>query len=161
MSLSGAALRRWALLVLIALVAVTSTACAGAERAGNGIRKNGDNELRTDLEPLVTRLPRLSDAPSAQWMSGHLGDDRVPGPATYWIDAVVVLDDATLDEAAAVPGLAVAKPPGVVSGLEPSLPEGDLLRSEELDRFFSNPGWFAQAWLSAEEGQVVLLVVGE
>lgn len=160
MSVPGGVLTRWALGLLVALVAVTSTACAGPDMTVNGIRKNGDNQLRTDMQPLVKRLPRLSGAPSAQWMSGHLGDDRVPGPTTHWIDAVVALDDATLQEVSALPGLEVAGAPPVVQGLEASMPEGDLQRSDALDKFFTAAPWYVEAWLAQDSNQVVLLVQG-
>ena len=53
--------------------------------------KSGDGTLRTDLEPLTTRFAALGAPVSAQWSSGTMGDSRVPGPSTYWIDAVVVV----------------------------------------------------------------------
>ncbi|MDO5736589.1 MAG: hypothetical protein Q4P15_08965 [Propionibacteriaceae bacterium] len=122
--------------------------------------KTGPEELRTDLAPLVTRLPKLADVDSAQWMGGILGDRSVPGPSTYWLDAVVVLDEKTLKETASLPGLVTVDPPVVVRGLKASMPKGNLRRSETLDDFFTIAPWRVEAWLAEEEGQVVLFIVG-
>ncbi|MDO5736588.1 MAG: hypothetical protein Q4P15_08960 [Propionibacteriaceae bacterium] len=147
--------------VLVVLLTLTVTACGwGKDTTTNGIEKRGDGELRTELAPLVDRLPQLAGATSAEWMIGTLGGRLSPGPSTYWIDAVLVLDDTTLQEVSALPGLAVAEPPKVVKGLKPSLPDGELLRSEALDEYFTLAPWRGEAWLSPDEGQVVLLVIG-
>ncbi len=47
--------------------------------------------MRTDLEPLTKRFSALGGPVSATWMSGTMGDARVPGPSTYWLDAIVEL----------------------------------------------------------------------
>ena len=59
--------------------------------------KNGSDELRTDLEPLTSRSDAIGSPSSARWMSGTTGDDRVPGPSTYRIDAVISLDATTTE----------------------------------------------------------------
>ena len=156
----GGVSRRTATMVLACAVLVGSSLTACAPDAAPPVEKNGDGTLRTDLGPLLTRVPRLAAATSALWMSGTLGSDRVPGPSTYWLDAVVALDDATLQEVSALPGLEVAGSPAVVAGLRASMPEGDLQRSDALDRYFTAPPWYVQAWLARDSKQVVLLVEG-
>lgn len=124
--------------------------------------KNGSGELRRDLDPLVERWPVLAGATSATWMSGTRGDDEVPGPSTYWIDAVVTLDPATYDELAATTGLAPATTdPGVVPGLAGSLPDGSLLAGPSLDTVFTVGDWRATAYLSPDARAVVLVGLGE
>ena len=56
------------------------------------IHKNAPSGgLRTDSDPLTKRYAVLGTPRGVTWVSGTVGDERVPGPSTYWIDAVVVL----------------------------------------------------------------------
>lgn len=142
------------------LLASTVSACTETKDVTDaGVEKTGSGELRTELDPLVERMPTLADAESADWMSGTLGG-RAPGPSSYWIDAVVTLDEATLQEVLALPGLARADPPKVVSGLRSSVPDAEFQQSPEMDGYFSANEWHVESWLAAEQGEVVLLVVG-
>ncbi|MCL2490908.1 MAG: hypothetical protein FWF36_09375, partial [Propionibacteriaceae bacterium] len=54
-------------------------------------KKHTRGQRRTDLEPLTKRFPLLGSPVAAIWYSGQMGDDSIPGPTTYWIDAVVTL----------------------------------------------------------------------
>jgi hypothetical protein len=124
--------------------------------------KNGTGELRTDLEPLVSRIPALSPATGATWLSGTLGDATVPGPSIYWIDAVVTLPEVTAQQLRVSLELGQAtEGPEVVGALETSLPEGHLLAGAGLDEAFSADGWRSTAYLEAEGDRLVLVVVGE
>lgn len=125
----------------------------------DGVVKSGTGELRTELDPLVERLPALADVVGAEWMSGTLGGGA-PGPSTYWIDAVVTLDEATLQEVMALPDLQAAEPPQVVSALQTSVPEAEFQQSSVMNSYFSDPGWYVEAWLAPDEGTVVLLILG-
>lgn len=149
---------RGALVVTIVLALCSCT--VPRDVTEGGVEKAGTGELRTDLDPLVKRLPRLVDATSAEWMSGTLGDDSVPGPSSYWIDAVVTLDEETLQEVLALPDLEDADSPEVVSGLQASVPDAAFQRSEDMDSLFSAAEWSAEAWLAPEEGKVVLFILG-
>jgi len=60
--------------------------------------KSGTGETRTDLEPLTKRFSALGDPVAATWISGTMGSSDVPGPSTYWIDAVVEVTPAQADE---------------------------------------------------------------
>jgi len=104
-----------------------------------GTNKMGSGELRTDLAPLATRFEDLADAESARWSSGSLGgDDRVPGPSTSWIDAVVVLPQASYDALRAAHEYAEsAEAPSVADALAASVPAGPLLVSSDLDQRFA------------------------
>jgi hypothetical protein len=109
-------------------------------QAGTG--KTGTGELRTDLAPLTERFAELADAESAQWSSGTLGsagdDDRVPGPSTYWIDAVVVLPQASYDALRAAHEYTESTgEPAVADALAASVPSGVFLVSDDLDERFA------------------------
>lgn len=123
---------------------------ASATHAGSG-------EVRNDLEPLTDRFPPLQTATDATWMSGTLGDDRVPGPSTYWIDAVVTLDDsdyaALLTETDAQP---TTETPVLDPGLEDELPDGPFLRSDALDALFSPDDYRSVVFLEDDSRTVIL-----
>lgn len=111
---------------------VTSSRAAAASREGTG-------EVRHDLAPLIKRFPQLQGAESATWLSGSLGEGRVPGPTTYWIDAVVVLDASSYAalRAKADASAETADLPDLDPGLDASLPAGPFARADTLDEDFS------------------------
>ena len=125
--------------------------------------RSGTGEIRHDLAPLTDRFPQLAGAQSATWLSGTLGDERVPGPSTYWIDAVVVLNEAGFAELRAIAdgeadsdsdsatGLQELDP-----GLDEALPAGPFVRSPALDEAFSKDGRVTQVALDEATGSVVL-----
>ena len=134
--------------IIPALVLAVTAALAGCAAeaptpsrevsAQAGTDKMGSGELRTDLAPLIARFDELADAESAQWSSGSLGgDDRVPGPSTSWIDAVVVLPQSSYDAVRSAHEYAEsAEAPSVADALAASVPAGPLLVSDELDQRF-------------------------
>jgi hypothetical protein len=123
-------------------------------------QKNGTGELRSDLPPLLKRFPLLGRPDGVQWMSGTMGDPRVPGPSTYWIDAVVQLQPehaAWLRRQYAVqPG---GDRPDVVDGLRALLPAGPWSRSAALDAALSQQGFGGKAYLSGD--RLVLVAMGQ
>lgn len=123
-------------------------------------QKNGTGELRSDPAPLLKRFPLLGRPARVQWMSGTTGDARVPGPSTYWIDALVQLQP---EDAARLRRLhqpqADAALPEVVEGLRPLLPAGPWSRSAALDAALSQQGFVARAFLSGDH--LVLTALGQ
>jgi hypothetical protein len=121
------------------------------------MQRGGTGELRTDLAPLTSRFELLEGAESAAWLSGRMGDDSVPGPSTYWIDAIVTLPEADyqglLDDYKAIE---TATPPTVESPLDEQLPDGQFLASPELDAAFSQDTFRSTVHLSAD-GQTLIL----
>lgn len=115
--------------------------------------KSGTGELRSDLEPLTARFELLADAPSAVWASGTYGDGRAPGPSTYWIDAVVTLDDATEAQLRAL-DLEASETPSLTEPV--TAPDGTWLSDDALDELFSPAGYVTDAWLSADEPLLIL-----
>jgi hypothetical protein len=138
----------------------TTAASAPASTSASAVR-SGTGEVRHDLGPLTERFPQLATARSATWMSGTLGDERVPGPSTYWIDAVVVLDEAgyaavralASDEADSDPD---ADLPDLDPGLDEAVPPGPFVRSPAVDDAFSQDGRSTQVFLDDATGSVIL-----
>lgn len=97
--------RSWAVVVVV--TAATVAGCAVSTDAERGRQervtvteatKNGTAELGTDPGPLRARFPVLDGPTTARWMSGTRGDLDIPGPSTYWIDAVITLPQQEVDE---------------------------------------------------------------
>ena len=123
--------------------------------------KNGTGEERHDLAPLTKRFPALGLPTTARWYSGTLGDDRVPGPSSYWIDAVVTLEPSAAKSLATDYAAEPASTrPNVVKALRGAVPTGPLVTSEQLDRALST-AFSTQAWISLGTGQVVLVSKGQ
>lgn len=124
------------------------------------LTKAGSGETRHDSAPLVKRFPQLADLVSATWMSGTLGDGRIPGPSTSWIDAVIELTPADYD---ALATQATTASTTAVPGLSPSLvkdvPEGRRLESAELNAQLSPEGFSSTAFLIENTHTLVLLSV--
>ena len=121
------------------------------------MQRGGTGELRTDLTPLTSRFSLLASAESATWLSGRMGDDSVPGPSTYWIDAIVTLPEADaqalLDDYTAVE---TATTPIVESPLDKQLPGGQYFASPELDGAFSQDTFRSTVHLSADGRTLIL-----
>ena len=85
----------------------------------------------------------MLEAPfEAQWMSGTYGDSRNPGPSTYWIDAVLTLDDDQIDDLrAAYSPVSTGQTPSVVDGMKGHLPSGPFQASDTLDAAFKEGRW--------------------
>jgi hypothetical protein len=123
--------------------------------------KNGDGTLRHDLAPLSSRIPALAAATSATWCSGTLGDGRVPGPSTYWIDAVVALPAPLADELRGELALSPATaPPSLEAPARSALPTEELLAGSELDARFSAGSWRSTAFLTKSGSTLVLTIIG-
>ncbi|MCB7136046.1 hypothetical protein [Cellulosimicrobium marinum] len=159
-----------ALAVVLALTACTPGSDPG-DRTTDGTRettmdgtpaKNGTGEVRSDLAPLTDRFSALGTPVSATWSSGTVGDEDVPGPTTYWIDAVVELDPAVAqtlaDETAPQE---TSEQPDVVEGIAGALPDGPLLTGPALDARFAESGFVSTAYLDVDDATVVLVSLGE
>jgi hypothetical protein len=123
--------------------------------------KNGDGGVRHDVRLLTDRIPALAEATGATWSSGTLGDERTPGPSTYWIDAVVWLPAPAADQLRAELALSpTATTPTLVPAVNAALPAGELLVGKELDQRYSGDGWHSTAYLTRGGSVLVLNMVG-
>ncbi len=160
-----------AVLALVLGLAACSPGTGPGDRTTDGTRettmadtptKNGTGEVRTDLEPLTKRFSALGTPVAATWLSGTVGDEDVPGPTTYWIDAVVQLDPAVaqtlVDE---TQPQETTEAPAVVDDLTGALPDGPLLTGPALDARFAESGFVATAYLDLDDATLVLVSLGE
>ncbi|MFC9978981.1 hypothetical protein [Gordonia sp. NPDC127522] len=118
-----------------------------------------------DERPVVRRFPILLGSVVEGWAAGTLGDDssdRVPGPSTYWFDAVVHVGT---ERAAAWAGQydadPVAPPESVAGAMRDLVPPGGYVGGPALDRAFSTSQWRATVYLSLTTGRVVVLGVDD
>lgn len=146
-------------------VSITASCQATTEneegRVSTEAQKSGSDELRTDKEPLTKRFPVLEAPLEVQWMSGTYGDARNPGPSTYWIDAVITLDDGQIDElTAAYSPASTGQTPSVVNGMKEHLPPGPFQTSDGLNAAFKEGDWWARAYLDPQSNKLVLVATG-
>jgi hypothetical protein len=128
---------------------------------GPGAQKSGSGELRTDAEPLTTRFSLLDAPLRVRWMSGTYGSPRNPGPSTYWIDAVVTLEVAEVEELVATYSPApTSDVPDVVNAMEEHLPPGPFHVSPTLDDALGEGGWWVSAYLDPRAATLVLAATG-
>ena len=125
--------------------------------------KNVEGGLKTDPSPLVKRFAALGTPLSVEWASGVMGGPRVPGPSTYWIDAVVHLTPevaATMRTAATSGGVGEGQPE-VVPLLADRMPSGPLRTSPALDALLASPGWDVHGYVDPASDVLVLTARGE
>lgn len=120
---------------------------------------------RRDIEPVIARFPALAGATADGWAAGTLGTSstgRLPGPSTYWFDAVVNAGADQVTRWAQQHGATpIPDPVPPASDLRDLVPAGELLGSPELDRAFSSPEWRATVYLSPGTGRVVVLGIDD
>lgn len=141
--------------------------------------KSGTGQMRTDAEPVLKRFPLLGRPQALKWMSGTMGDSRVPGPSTYWIDVIADLPAdhvAWLRQTYALPALpgqgsgtssvpqtAQTLAPEVKPDLKPELSTllapGGWQTSSALDAALSQQGFVVRAYLQGN--RLVLATMGQ
>jgi hypothetical protein len=117
-------------------------------------------EVRHDLDPLVKRFAALGSPRGATWQGGTLGSDRVPGPSTYWIEAVVQLQPGSARQLAEAHAAQPVAAPRIDEALAPALTPGPWVASDQLDGAFRADGFSGRAFLDSGNDALVLLVVG-
>ena len=140
------------------LVVMLMVGCAGppppavAESSG----------VRTDHQPLADRFPRLGTFVETHWVGGRLGDDRVPGPSTYFIEAAVTLAPAEMERLAGQyplsPAPASPQPPAELAAFVPGAATWST--SPALEQGFGPLGWGATVYLQRDSGLVYVSARG-
>lgn len=127
---------------------VSSSSLPDATRSAPG-------PVRHDAAPLTKRFTALGEPVAVTWRSGTTGDGSVPGPSTYWIDAVVRLQPAVGADLRSTSGLTETSLPDLPSDLLAAAGDGPWQTSEALDAGFSTAGFGTRAYLGV--GDIVVL----
>lgn len=156
------------------LIALSATGCSpggqppttptppGGTSMSSASTKNVDSRgRRTDLQPLTDRFPALGMPQRAVWFSGTVGDQRAPGPTTYWIDAVVTLPADAAESLLVTAGPLEARTLDLTPELMSELPTGQLSGSAALDAALSNGTWKVTAAVASDRRTVVLSALGQ
>jgi hypothetical protein len=153
----------------LAVVALALSGCTGGGDAPvpsapyatkQSISKGEIGPLRTDVEPIAKRYPGLGTIVSAQWFGGALGDARVPGPSTVWIDAVIEVEPATMARLRSAAATTRNETPDIVPELVPLLPAGPYGRSGALDTAVKGT-LLTRVWLPPAGNQLVIAAMGQ
>ena len=152
------------------LLVLGTTSCAPSQQhprstetsAESTARKHTNNPVRHDLEPLTKRFPALGTPDAASWVSGVMGDTDAPGPSTYWIDAIVDLNPATVAELnSKYKPMPTAAHPDVWNTLTGLLPSRGYVTSDALDEAFASARISAKAYLAEQASVIVITSMGE
>lgn len=122
-------------------------------------------EVRHDLEPLTKRFAALGSPKSASWIGGAKSPDNstsrvdIPGPSSYWLEAVIELDPAVASglrtkHIAGQPSQPAQ--PEIRPALRPLVPESAYVRSDSLDAVFTVNNWYSKAYLDQDRPTLVL-----
>lgn len=145
-------------------LALAVVGCQSADTTGSDMTSAIETaEVRTDRQPIADRFPQLGSFVDTHWVGGRLGDDWVPGPSTYFIEAVVTLspDDVTrlASEYPLTPGPAAPQPPAslgpFVGGSSP------WSTSRELDSSFGPSDWVSHVFIRLDDGVAYVSARGE
>lgn len=174
---SSGALRRGAsrrnrLLILTTVLFLTLvvSACNPGSPQSTDYAPTGDttpNQIRHDLEPLISRFPAIGEPISAAWISGTVGvqSDRratVPGPSVYWIEAIIELEPTTADTLRPkYAPTATGETPHLNDNLRTEVPAGTFLSSPALDTALSNNDWRSTAYLHSGSNTLVMRSVDD
>jgi hypothetical protein len=145
-------------------LALVITGCQSDEPTGPDMTSTIDAaEVRTDRQPIADRFPRLGSFVDAHWVGGRLGDDRVPGPSTYFIEAVVTLSP---DDVARLTGEYDFAPapaaPQAPQSLNPFVEGGGpWSTSSELESGFGPADWVSEVFVRLDEGVAYVSARGE
>lgn len=118
--------------------------------------------IRRDTEPLTKRFPAIGSPVAATWVTWNSASRGVPGPTTYWLDAVVTLPSQTTS--ALVTDLqpaAEGKTPAVAEVLRTAVPPGPFLTGMALNSALSTSGWATTAYLDPARNQLVLNAIDD
>jgi len=140
------AVRRAAVLGAVLVTSLATASCGhlpGSSRrdvpAAPAARQT-PGPVRTDPAPMVKRFPLLSKATSVTWQSGLLGDPRVPGPSSYWVNAVATMSPAGVAALPPVSQLQPAAAPTVTPDLRSAVPAGPWYTGRPLWQAFGGNG---------------------
>jgi hypothetical protein len=148
--------------LVVALFAAGLVACDATDPPeGRPAPKPADSSVRTDHRPIVRRFGLLRNLARVRWQGGRLGDDRAPGPSTYFIDALVVLPRAEVRALERRFAFAPAGAPDIPARLRsPSTDHAAWRRSRSFEAALPPEGWGGRAHLDRRHRRVFLTMRG-
>ncbi len=153
-------LRRVLVAVVVVALPVSLAGCQSSAPGGEESHNRGGGDVRTDLEPLTKRFPALGTPRAAWWLGDILGDDRVPGPSTYRIRAVVELDSTVAENLRGRYSPAAVALPELDPRISVHVPDGGVATSDSLSAAFGDERWRSDAYLHANRPVLVLVSTG-
>jgi hypothetical protein len=158
---------RWGKIIRLGVALALALAVAGCQSkdtTGSDMTSAIETaEVRTDRNPIADRFPRLGSFVDTHWVGGRVGDDRAPGPSTYFIEAVVTVspeDVARLGSKYGFnPAPAAPQPPAsLVPFVEGS---GPWSTSTELEEGFGPSDWVSDVFIRLDDGVAYVSARGE
>jgi hypothetical protein len=148
--------------IALALV-LTMTACQSNDMTGSDMASAIDSaEVRTDREPIADRFPQLGSFVDAHWVGGRLGDEQMPGPSTYFIEAVVTLDPDDLARLTERYDFTRSPAPRSPASLAPFVEGGSTWStSAELDSGVGPSDWSSNVFVRLDDGVAYVSARGE
>lgn len=111
---------------------------------------------------MTKRFPAIGTPEAVTWVSWNSASSDVPGPTTYWIDAVVTLQPQTTTALVATfQPAADGTTPSVHDMLRSAVPPGPFLTGTALNTALSTSGWAANAYLDRERNQLVINAIDD
>jgi hypothetical protein len=158
---------RWQKIIRLGIalaLALTVAGCQSDDTTGSDMTSAIETaEVRTDHKPIADRFPQLGSFVESHWVGGRLGDDGIPGPSTYFIEAVVTLN---ADEVALLAGRydfsRTPAPPQPPSSLAPFIQGGSAwYTSAELESGFGPSDWVSNVFVRLDDGVAYISARGE
>jgi hypothetical protein len=123
--------------------------------------KPTDAGVRTDPRPIVRRFGLLRNLTRVRWQGGSLGEDRAPGPSTYFINALVELPRAKVRALERRFAFAPARAPAIPARLRsPSTDHAAWRRSQSFEAVLPPESWGGRAYLDRRHRRVFLTMLG-
>lgn len=92
--------RNWIVLIAMVIIAIVITILLQGKGGENEVsidQKFEESTIRTDIEPVSSRLPWLQIV-SCQWKSIVLGDEGIPGPSDVMVCGYIEVVDEQLQQ---------------------------------------------------------------
>lgn len=110
---------------------------------------------------MTSRFPAIGTPVAATWVTWNNADPRVPGPTTYWIDAVITLQPQTARALADLTNPAHVPPPEVAPEVRSAVSDGPFATGAALNDALSTPGWAATGYLDFARNQLLVSATGD
>ncbi|QYN35496.1 hypothetical protein K1T35_45555 [Pseudonocardia sp. DSM 110487] len=149
---------------IVLALAITATGCQSDNTTGSDMTIAIETaEVRTDHKPIADRFPQLGSFVNTHWVGGRMGSDQIPGPSSYFIEAVVTLDpDDAVQLRSRYDFTRAPTPPQPPASLAPFMERGSTWSTSiELESGFGPSDWVSNVYVSLEDGLAYVSARGE